>query len=214
MVARRAFTSAECPFPDRACRVPERSTVRVVGWRNLAEKASWLDGASSLDALRGSTMQAVKRFTGIDDAEERTRAIQRWVRDNIRYVYDFRVTQGQRGEEFADTPTAIRRGYGDCDDKSRIFVALVRAAERAKPLGVQARIRPVFKRHPVEFVHVQAEARWWGSEIHPRAMPGGWLLCELILKGCEIGQDPDELPRNASGQRVIAGQGGFSPQGM
>ena len=159
-------------------------------------------------------MQAAKRFMALGDGEQRTRAIQRWVRDNIRYIYDFRITQGTRGEEFADTPSTIRRGYGDCDDKSRVFVALVRAAERIRPLGVQARIRPVFKRHPLEFVHVQAETRWWGSEIHPEAMPGGWLLCELILAGGEIGQDPDTLPRNSSGQRMIAGQGGFSPQGM
>jgi hypothetical protein len=137
--------------------------------------------------------------------EARTRAIQRWVRDHIRYVYDWRVSEGTRGEEFADAETCLARGYGDCDDKSRLFVALVRAAERVHALGVQARIRPVFRTHPAwEFVHVQAEVRWWGSGAHPAAMPGGWLLAELILADCEIGQNPDDMPRGPHGQRRIA----------
>lgn len=159
-------------------------------------------------------MRVAAQFCRIKDPEARTRAIQRWVRDNIRYVYDFRVSQGMRGEEFADTQTCIDRGYGDCDDKSRVFVALVRAAERVTPLGPQARIRPVFRPHPLEFVHVQAEVRWWGSDTNPRAMPGGWLLAELILAGCEIGQNPDELPRGPNGQRLIAGGGGQGPAGF
>lgn len=201
----RGYTSPECPFPDRECRVPGRSSARVIGWRTLAEKASWLDGGASLDALRRGTQRVAARFCNIPSGEARTRAIQRWVRDNIRYIYDWRMSQGGRGEEFADAQSCIARGYGDCDDKARLFVALVRAAERETPLGVQARIRPVFRPYPLEFVHVQAEVRWWGSDTHPRAMPGGWLLCELILAYCEIGQNPDELPRGFNGERLIAG---------
>jgi hypothetical protein len=200
----RAYVSPVCPYPDLPCRVPDRAAVRVVGWRTLAEKANWLDGAASLDALRKGTQAIAQRFLNLPTAETRTRAIQRFVRDGVRYTQDFRVTQGHRGEEFADTVSALVRGYGDCDDKARAFVALVRAAERQVPLGAQARIRPVFTRHPLEFVHVQAEARWWGSDAHPAAMPGGWLLCELILARCEIGQNPDELPRGPDGQRLIA----------
>jgi transglutaminase superfamily protein len=201
----RSFVSALCPFPCLPCRVPDQSQDRVIGWATLEEKANWLDGAASLDALRGGTLRVASRFFGLPTAEARTRAIQRWVRDNIRYTYDFRASQGTRGEEFADTETTIERGYGDCDDKARAFVALVRAAERKRPLGAQARIRPVFKMHPLkEFVHVQAETRWWGSSMNGNAMPGGWLLAELILAHCEIGQNPDELPRGPNGQRLIA----------
>jgi len=200
-------TRDECPLPGHACRVPPRSTSRVLGWRTLDDKAHWLDGAASLDALRRGTERVAARFCRMPSAEARTRAIQRWVRDNIRYVYDYRISEGMRGEEFADAETCITRGYGDCDDKSRLFVALVRAAERVRPMGVRARIRPVFRVHPLwEFVHVQAEVLWWGSSLHPAAMPGGWLLAELILEGCEIGQNPDELPRGPLGERKIAGE--------
>jgi Transglutaminase-like superfamily len=213
--------SLECPYPDKPCRVPGASQGRVIGWPNLIEKANWLDGAASLDALRRGITNVAGRFCSMPSGESRTRAIQRWVRDNVRYVHDYRVSQQARGEEFADAESVIERGYGDCDDKARLFVALVRAAEALVPLNTGARIRPVFHRTggpqtaprvpptgigswPYEFVHVQAESRWWGSANNPAALPGGWLLTELILAYCEIGQNPDELPRGPNGQRLIA----------
>jgi transglutaminase-like putative cysteine protease len=200
----RPSNSAKFRKYENASRIPPNSTVRVLTFRTLDEKASWLDSNASLDALRGQVQTAAKRFLRINDAEARTRAIQRWVRDVIGYQYDFRVSQGMPGEEFADTSSTIERGFGDCDDKARAFVALVRAAEMKAPLGVQARVRPVFVREPEDrFVHVQAEVRWPRSELHENAMPGGWLLAELIVKGCEIGQDPDTVPRLPSGDRAI-----------
>jgi transglutaminase superfamily protein len=195
----------ECPYPDKPCRVPDHSQGRVIGWPNLIEKANWLDGAASLDALRRGITNVASRFCNMPSGESRTRAMQRWVRDHIRYTSDYRVSQQSRGEEFADSESIIERGYGDCDDKARLYVALVRAAEGLVPLSTSARIRPVFKTHPLEFVHVQAESRWWGSATNPAALPGGWLLTELILAHCEIGQNPDELPRGPNGQRLIAG---------
>ncbi len=205
-ITRRAIPTRdpECPLVGHPCRVPDRSQAREVGWGSLTEKAAWLDGAASLDALRRGTQRVVARFGMYGTAEARTKALHRWVRDGIRYVQDYRVTQGTRGEEFADAESAIARGYEDCDGKARLFVALVRAGETVRPLRAEARIRPVFKRHPVEFVHVQAEVRWPGSLHHPGAMAGGWLLAELILADCEIGQDPDRMPRGPNGQRRIA----------
>lgn len=189
---------------DNASRVPRSSAVRVVRWSTLTEKAKWLDAAAALDALRGHVMGIASRFTQIPDAEARTRAIHRWVRDRIRYVHDWRVSTGAPGEEFADAESVVRRGFGDCDDKARLFVSLVRAAEMLRPLGVEVRVRPVFVRDPWAFVHVQAEVRWHRSDLADGAMPGGWLLAELILRDCEIGQDPDSVPRGPHGERQIA----------
>lgn len=189
---------------ENPSRVPANSTVRVLTFKTLDAKAKWLDAAASLDALRGEVQRQAKRFLLIPDAEARTRAIQRFVRDKVKYQYDFRVSQGLPGEEFADTSTTLERGFGDCDDKGRAFVALVRAAEMLKPLGTKGRIRPVFAKMPEDrFTHVQAEAGWPGSTHHENAMgPEGWLLAELIVKGCEIGQDPDTVPK-VNGQRQI-----------
>jgi len=189
---------------QNASRIPKGSSVRAVQFPSLEEKARWLDAAASLDALRGNVQDFVRRFLEVEGAEARTRAIHRWVRDHVHYEQDFRVSVGVPGEEFVDTETMIRRGYADCDDKARGFVALVRAAEMLRPLGVEARIRSVFVRHPLAFVHVQVEVRWPRSQFDERAQPDGWLLAEMILKNCEIGEDPDQCPRGPRDERLIA----------
>ena len=189
---------------EHAGRIPKGSTGRVVTFASLEEKANWLDGQASLDALRGQVQALARRFLGIPDPEARTRAMQRWVRDRIHYQYDFRLSEFLPGEEFADSSSTLDRGFGDCDDKARVFVALLRAAEMLHPLGTDARIRPIFDRRPEDaFVHVQAEVRWPRSELLDNAMPGGWLLAELIVKDCEIGQNPDTVPRLRNGDRPI-----------
>ena len=189
---------------QNAGRIPRGSSDRVLEFKSLEQKARWLDAAASLDSLRRGVQDVARRFLEIPDAEARTRAIHRWVRDHIHYEQDYRVSQGMAGEEFADTETVLERGYDDCDGKSRAFVALVRAAEMLRPLGVQARIRDVFMRHPFSFVHVQVEVKWPRSELAERAGPGGWLLAEMILKNAEIGDDPDQVPRGPHGERLLA----------
>jgi hypothetical protein len=189
---------------QNSSRVPHGSVVRVLSFKSHEDKSRWLDAAAGLDSLRGGVQRVSRRFIHYRDPESRTRAIHRWVRDAIKYEHDFRTSTGERGEEFADTETAIQRGYEDCDGKARVMVALVRAAEMIRPMGVQARIRPVFLRHPLAFVHVQVEVRWPGSELFEESQEGGWILAEVILKGCELGQDPDTCPRGPRGERLIA----------
>src|SRR5580765_698551 len=131
-----------------ASRLPSSSTGREIIFRTLEEKARWLDAAASFDALRKGIQRVASRFTSEPRAEIRTRNIHRFVRDRIHYERDFQLSRNQPGEEFADSPTVLRRGYGDCDDKARLFVALMRAAELVRPLGTEARIRAVFRKHP------------------------------------------------------------------
>ncbi len=187
-----------------ASRLPSSSTGREIIFRTLEEKARWLDAAASFDALRKGIQRVASRFTSEPRPEIRTRNIHRFVRDRIHYERDFQLSRNLPGEEFADSPTVLRRGYGDCDDKARLFVALMRAAELVRPLGTEARIRAVFRKHPVDFVHVQAEVRWPQSKLTQRADPNGWILAELILRGCELGQNPDEMPRGPRGERILA----------
>lgn len=187
-----------------ASRIPRNVTDRVIAFKTLEEKANWLDAAASLDTLRRGIQDVARRFTREKDPELRTRQIHRFVRDRIHYEHDYRVSTGQPGEEFADSETILRRGYDDCDGKARLFVALMRAAEIVAPLQTEARIRAVFTKHPLAFVHVQAEVRFPGSLRVQNATPDGWVLAEMILKGCELGQNPDDVPRGPRGERILA----------
>lgn len=173
------------------------SKARILSFSTLGEKADWLDAAASFDTALLYCRKFAERFANIADPERRARAIQHWVRDKIHYVQDYRIVEGLPGEEFADSETVLRRGYDDCDGKSRLFVCLARIC------GLDVRIRPVFARHPLDFVHVQSEVRWPGSDRLSCSEPGGWCLVELILKGCEIGQNPDDMPRDSRGHRMI-----------
>lgn len=164
----------------------------LVRFSSPAEKAAWLDAMASLDARLPVVRDLAARTAQARDANRKDLVaddLQRLVRDGIRYVPD------PGAEEFADAQTSLLRGYGDCDDKARTYVALCRAC------GVTARIRPMFM-GPV-FVHVQAETKWPGSERHPKAQPGGWLVVELILRGVGVGDDPNAAERFPDGRRIL-----------
>ena len=159
---------------------------RVIRWSSSEEKARWLDGAARLDSLTVPVRRFAARFVAAyKHAADRARAIQRWVRDHVRYTKDAPRMAGAMGEEFASSEDILRRLTDDCDGKSRLFVALCLAA------GLEARIRPVFK--GPHFVHVQGEVRWPGSSAEPQAMPGGWMLAELIVRGVNLGDDPTKV---------------------
>lgn len=173
---------------------------RVLRFPSLRAKAQWIDGAASVDALTVPVRVLASRFVRrYPSPELRARAMHRWVRDTIRYVQD-RPAAGALayGEQFASSPEILRTGQDDCDGKARLLVAIARAG------GIEARIRAVFPR-PDRFTHVQAELRWPGSAAWERASDDGWVLAETILRDCELGDDPDAVPRDAQGQRVLAG---------
>jgi hypothetical protein len=166
---------------------------RRIVWANANEKAEWIDGMAFVDARlpgvrRFATQVALSRDP--NDREGLVRELHRFVRDRVRYVPD------PSYEEISDTETILERGWGDCDDKARAFVGLLRS------VGLDGRIRPVFDREGY-FYHVQAEAKWPGSDRFLGAQPGGWVLCELILRGCELGQAPNTVPQSSFGARVL-----------
>lgn len=166
---------------------------RRVEWEGVREKAQWIDGWCYVDARLPLVRELATRFAQARDPNDHEGLIidlQRFVRDSIKYVPD------PMYEEIADAQTILERGFGDCDDKCRCFVALARA------VSLDARIRPVVDRDGL-FYHVQSEARWSGSDRHKFAQPNGWLLVELILRGCELGQSPNTIPTSSTGSRVL-----------
>jgi transglutaminase-like putative cysteine protease len=173
---------------------PEAGGIRrPMNFQNLVDKANWLDAAASLDARDPDVRELAGRFAkarGPNDQAGIARDLHDFVRDSITYVY------GPSHQEFADSGTILRRGWDNCAGKSRLFCALCRAVE------LDCRIVPNFA-HPDEFNHVQAQVRYAGSELDPRAEPGGWLRAELIAKGVPLGNGPEVAQRDPTSGRIL-----------
>jgi transglutaminase-like putative cysteine protease len=151
--------------------------VRSIVFDSADDKARWLDAMATLDARLPLVREVARRFAKApvhdpNNPEALARDFARFVRDAIKYVKD------PAGEELSDAEQTLRQGYGDCDDKARLFVALCRSMQ------IMARIRPcagVDVRDPDDFVHVQAEVK------NDR---GGWDVVELIVRGLDYGKLP------------------------
>lgn len=168
-------------------------TRRRIVWANAAAKAQWIDGMAFTDAKLSPVRAFAARCAFAFDPNDRlglARTLQRFVRDSIKYVPD------PTFEEISDSQTILERGWGDCDDKARLFTSLARA------VGLDARVRPVEDEEGL-FYHVQCEVRFAGSERMRGAQPGGWLVVELILRDCDLGDTPAMIPCASHGARVL-----------
>ncbi len=132
------------------------------------EKAAFMLEQSQAD----SHLPAVQHWASIFrqvPVEERPAAIFRFVQWAIDYVRD----PGQ--EVLEDAATVLLRGYGDCDAKSRTFVALCLAS------GIPARGLPV--RVDDGFPHIAAEV----------FVGGQWQKADPTILNSAIGQVPAAL---------------------
>jgi len=161
---------------------------RAVTFEGWEEKAAYLDGVAWDDARTPIVRDVARRLALRIDPNRPdllAEAVFDYVKRAIRYVKD------PASEEFSDAEEILRQGFGDCDDKVRLFVAMARS------LGLEARARPILQAcapgERPDFTHVQAEVRYPGSYRHRRAGLGGWLTCELILAACELGDEPQHV---------------------
>ncbi len=94
--------------------------------------------------------------------------IQRWVRDNIRYVRDI------NGVETLHTAEKILElGYGDCDDKTILVGAMLES------IGHPVRIKAVgFSSGQLSHVYPEVKLR------------GKWIPVETTEEGWELGKAP------------------------
>lgn len=140
----------------------------IVSERSFAtnrEKAGYMLDRSIADAR----LPAVQHWANIfrqRPVDERPGAIYRFVQWSIDYVRD----PGQ--EVLEDAATVLLRGYGDCDAKSRLFVALCLAS------GIAARGLPV--RVDDGFPHIAAEV----------FIGGQWQKADPTILNSVIGQIP------------------------
>lgn len=159
---------------------------RTIVWRNAEEKARWLDAAASYDAERDLTRATARNLARPFDANDQegiARTIHAFVRDGVKYIRDPGV------EEFSDSHVILERGFGDCDDKARLFVALCRS------VGIVACIRPIHDQSG--FVHVQALVTFPGASQYDGPIDGSgktWLIAETIVRGLPLGKGPSAGP--------------------
>lgn len=140
----------------------------IIGERSFAsnrEKAGFMLDQSIADARLPAVLHWANIFRQMP-VDERPNAIYRFVQWSIDYVRD----PGQ--EVLEDAATVLLRGYGDCDAKSRVFVALCLAS------GIAARGLPV--RVDDGFPHIAAEVY----------IGGQWQKADPTILNSAIGQIP------------------------
>ena len=178
----------------QARKIPPKSAPRLVAFDD-EEKAKRLDAAASMDAANIAVRQLAAAVAGAKSSpEEAATRVLRFCQTRIAYAGDTARTAAATAkygpepgvEELADTMTIVRRGFDDCDGKARVCVALLRSR------GIEARIRPV--RQVGQFTHVQAEARWPGSDRHPLSQDDeGWIMLEPTAREALLGEGPNDV---------------------
>jgi transglutaminase-like putative cysteine protease len=132
-----------------------RGAARWINFANREAKAAYMADAAGHDAHDPAVVAWARAFVGLP-RPAREEAILRFAQRCLRYERDpawFDPGGHRHGIEVLDSSAvALQRGYGDCDVKARLFVALCLAT------GVPAEIEPVF-RGENGFPHVRARVR-------------------------------------------------------
>lgn len=132
------------------------TTVRSVEFETNEEKAAYMQHAAHKDARTPEIIATAARFHGIADPWARARAILRFCQYCIEYTRD----PGPGIEVLDSAEVGLWRGFGDCDLKARLCVALMLAS------GLCAEIEPIFR--DGSFPHVRArvflDGRWWSLD--------------------------------------------------
>lgn len=147
-----------------------RTATHSLTFRTREEKAAYMERGAARDARSPRVRQWAARFAGLAPWP-RARAVLRFVQLCIDYEKD-------PGEEVLESSNVgLERGLGDCDVKSRLFVALCLAT------GLEAELEPVF-RGDDGFPHVRARVR----------LDGRWYVADPSIVNSDVGRLPDTPP--------------------
>ena len=159
-----------------------RGHARWVTFPNREAKAEYMAEAAEHDQEDPAVLSWARQFSGLQ-VEERAPAILRFVQRCVRYERDPGTHDAagvRHGIELLDSSAVgFNRGYGDCDLKARMFVALCLAC------GCRAKVSPVFAGEN-GFPHVRAEVWVDGGET----AGGGWEVADPTIVNSEIGKLP------------------------
>ena len=167
-----------------------RGAARWINFESREAKAAYMADAARHDAADPAVRAWARSFAALP-RPAREEAILRFVQLCIRYERDpawFDEEGHRHGIELLDSSAVgLIRGYGDCDVKARLFVALCLAC------GVQAEIEPVF-RGKYGFPRVRARVL---------TVRGKWETADPTIVNSTIGVLPRHpltaLPHEAEG---------------
>ncbi len=141
---------------------------RALHFRDHFEKAAYMQQGAERDAHAPLVRAWASQFLQGRDSRAIADAILSFCQLSIDYVND-------PGVEILDSASvAIVRGFGDCDAKSRLFVALCLAC------GIPARIQPRFREGGKRFPHVLAAVQ----------LDNCWYEADPTIINSRIGQIP------------------------
>jgi hypothetical protein len=162
-----------------------RANARWVHFADREAKAKYMSKAARHDAEDPILLGWAHQFNRLS-VDRRAAAVLRFVQRCIRYERDpawFDAQGTRHGIELLDSAAVgLHRGYGDCDLKARLFVALCLAC------GVAADIEPVFTGEN-GFPHVRARVLRETSETAGER----WETADPTIVNSTIGH----LPRKA-----------------
>ena len=127
-------------------------------WVQLSEFQNWSEVSQLVQGLFTNSAplsteltRRIKEWKALPDKEEQVLAALRFVQDEIRYLG---IESGASGYKPAAPATVFDRRYGDCKDKSLLFVTILRArGVEAWPVLVNTRLRQsVYDMHPAATV--------------------------------------------------------------
>lgn len=159
--------------PSTLAAIPEgvdgiRATLRyMVGYARQYKKDT------GIGTLARQLLETVPGSANSKNYRDFVRALQHFVRDQIRYVPDI------AGVETLQTPPrTLQIRTGDCDDKATLLAALLGS------IGFATRFRALgFKGGP--YTHVICEVK----------LGKHWIPCETIVDGKEPGWFPEHVTR-------------------
>jgi len=178
-------------------------------WQDVSRWAEKVMYAEARD-LAPVADKARELTAGIEDEQEKVKAVSRWVQKNIRYVsIQLSLIGGYRPNP-ADI--VIKKGYGDCKDKSALMQAMLAAIgiRSFKVLvfsGDPIRVRPEFP-SPLQFNHavIAVELKSGTPEAPKPPRPGDLLFFDPTDAVTPLGDLPFYL-QGSYGLVVNGGQG-------
>lgn len=174
------LTQAARPAPDQQ-RGRDRVSVLcaisdgVAGVKETLDRMIRMARAASLTDSVRIAAEDITRYVNGKDYAGQVRAVQEWVKSNIRYLRDHATA-----ETLIDPVLLLQSRAGDCDDHAMLVAALLTT------IGFKCRFIAIGADDPNVFDHVYTEVR----------LGAGWISVETT-EPVEIGWQPEYVARMA-----------------